>query len=315
MDISIILVSYNTAHLLDDCLGALKQACVGLSTEIIVVDNASTDDSVTRIRRDFPDCVLLTNEGNVGFGRANNQALAVASGRTLLLLNTDAFVAPDTLRKTLAYMDSHPRCGVLGVRLQGRDGALQPCCRYFPTPFNTFLVRSGLDRWLKPVQMVDEMDWPHDQIRACDWVVGCYYLVRREVVTQVGLFDARYFLYFEEVDHCFAAKRAGWEVTFFPHTPVIHLGGESAKSAGALTEGGRQLQALQVESELLFYRKNYGFASCMLHALLSSLGDLMNCLKARVKRGACAPEQPAFAYSRQVWPAVWRTRLGAKPTR
>ncbi|MGE5492684.1 MAG: glycosyltransferase family 2 protein, partial [Actinomycetota bacterium] len=136
VDVTTILVNYNTRHLLEDCFGRLQAASQGLRCRTIVVDNASVDGSPDFIRRHWPDWLLIENGRNVGFGRANNQALPLVEGRYVLLLNTDAFVAPDTLEKTVAYMDAHPRCGILGVRLVGRDGELQPCARYFPTPWN-----------------------------------------------------------------------------------------------------------------------------------------------------------------------------------
>ena len=229
-DVSVIVVNYNTAHLLHRMWDALQRSRGNLRMQIIVVDNASRDDSVALLRRDFSDAQLVVNETTVGFGRANNQGLSLATGRHVLLLNTDAFVAPDTLRKTIDYMDTHPDCGVLGVQLVGDDGERQPSCRYFPTPWNVFLARTGLAGFFPRVRMVDDMGWDHASVRECDWVVGCYYLVRREVIDEVGLFDPRYFLYSEEVDHCKAAKQAGWKIVFFPDTSVVHLGGESAKS-------------------------------------------------------------------------------------
>jgi len=99
-------------------------------------------------------------------------------------------------------MDSHPQTGILGVKLLGRDGVLQPSCRYFPTPWNLFLTKTGLNKLFRNIKLVDDMAWSHDAVRDCDWVPGCYYLIRREVIDQVGLFDPRYFLYYEEVDHC-----------------------------------------------------------------------------------------------------------------
>ena len=157
IDVSTIIVSYNTEGLLRECVEKLLSPSRGLRVDITFVDNASKDQSVEVIRREFPDCPLIVNVHNVGFGRANNQALPSIKGRYVLLLNTDAFVAPDTLRKTVAYMDAHPECGILGVRLEGRDGELQPCCRYFPTPWNVFLNRTGLNRLLKNVRMVDDL--------------------------------------------------------------------------------------------------------------------------------------------------------------
>ena len=314
-DVSTIIVSYNTEGLLQECVGKLRAASIGLQTDIYFVDNASKDNSVARIRQDFSDCPLIVNNHNVGFGRANNQALASASGRYVLLLNTDAFVAPDTLAKTVAYMDANPRCGILGVRLEGREGVLQPCCRYFPTPWNLFLQRSGLNRLFKNVQMVDDLDWAHDSVRSCDWVVGCYYLVRKEVIAQVGLFDPRYFLYFEEVDHCYAAKKAGWDVVFYPYTTVIHLGGESAKSDGTVTSSGRQLEALQVESELLYFRKNHGLGAVLVNVFFTVFADVLNLFKRFFKREVEVDIGGTWRHVVLVSTTLARTRWATKATR
>jgi GT2 family glycosyltransferase len=195
---------------------ALNAATASLRIEVIVVDNASTDDSLEILRNQYPFVELIENTKNVGFGRANNQAMPKVRGRYVLLLNTDAFVAPDTLVKTVAFMNINASCGVLGVKLVGADGTLQPSCRYFPTPWNVFLQRSGLSRFFPNRRLVDDMAWDHASIRHCDWVPGCYYLVRTEVIRQVGLFDPRFFLYYEEVDHCRAVCAAGWQVIYYP---------------------------------------------------------------------------------------------------
>ncbi len=316
IDISVIVVSYNTAGLLEQCLGNLRSAVdTHLKVEIVFVDNASKDNSVEVIKSKFPECRLIENEENVGFGRANNQALPFVTGRYILLLNTDAFVAPDTLSKTAAYMDANLRCGVLGVRLEGRDGVLQPSCRYFPTPWNTFLRRTGLNRSFTGVQMVDDMTWPHNAVRKCDWVVGCYYLLRREVVDEIGLFDPRFFLYFEEVDHCLAAKRKGWDVVFYPHTTVIHLGGESAKSVGTVTKSGQQLERLQVESELLYFRKNFGLAWVLAGVCLSVLADILNMIKRALKPGVPLDLKVAWRRIALVVSTLFRTRFATHATR
>jgi GT2 family glycosyltransferase len=315
IDLSAILVSYNTEHLLQRAIGDLKAAAKSVSLQIVIVDNASRDGSVERIRREHPECELIVNAKNAGFGRANNQALERARGRYVLLLNTDAFVSPDTLCRTLAYMEANPRCGILGAQLVGRDGAPQPSARYFPTPWNLFLARTGLARFFPRTRLVDNPQWRLREATRCDWVPGCYYLVRREVIDEVGLFDPRYFLYYEEVDHCFAARRAGWEVLCYPHATVIHLGGESARTEGPLSEAGRQIEAMQTESELLFFRKNYGPGAALAASLLLSLADLISVLKRllRGRRPFGAAER--WRHSASVWSLVRRTRLGASPTR
>lgn len=314
-NISVIIVNYNTGFLLEKCLRPIQNMMPGNGIEVILVDNASSDDSVERLKSNYSDFKTIFNAKNVGFGRANNQALALAKGRYVLLLNTDAFIAPDSISKTIAFMDTNPKCGVLGVRLEGRDGVLQPCCRYFPNPWNSFLHRTGLARFFRHVKMVDDMAWPHDEVRACDWVVGCYYLIRKEVIDQIGLFDPRFFLYFEEVDHCFAAKKAGWEVVFYPHTTVIHLGGESAKSAGEITQSGRQIEAIQMESELLYYRKNLGLAMCIMHITLSILGDLLLLLKRLLKRMDPLQAGLTWQHAKLLLTLFWRTRFATQSTR
>ena len=283
MLISVILVSYNTAAMTCQAIETLLQSKCSFDLQLIVIDNASRDNSIQMIQQAFPQITLIENKTNVGFGRANNQAIPLLKGDYVLLLNTDAFVAPDTLGKTVAFMQTHPDVGILGVKLVGRNGDLQPSCRYFPTVLNLFLQRAGLDRRFPDVKYVDDMDWDHATPRLCDWVPGCYYLIRKEVIEQVGLFDPRYFLYNEEVDHCKTAKNAGWQVMFFPETEVVHIGGESAKSDGAISQVSRQLVALQVESELLYFRKHYGLLSVMTHLLLQIMADFILMLKSLVK--------------------------------
>lgn len=303
MDLTVIVVSYNTGHLLEEAFAALERAAHGLQVHCIVVDNASRDGSVELLKRRFPHFRLIENRENVGFGRANNQALPHVRGRYVLLLNADAFVAPEALRNSIAYLEANPRCGVLGARLEGRDGVLQPSCRYFPTPWNLFLQRTGLAALLPRARVVDDMAWDHAEARSCDWVPGCYYVVRKAVIDRVGLFDPRFFLYYEEVDHCRAVKRAGWEVVFHPGSRVVHVGGESTKSDHALTTGGRQAQALMQESELLYLRKHHGLAGVIAHVLLCALAQAMSALRHRA-RGTRLP-----------WSALRRTRLGAVPAR
>jgi GT2 family glycosyltransferase len=315
LDVTAILVSYNTASLLPDAIGALRNAADNISLQTIIIDNASRDDSVALIRREYADCELIVNNKNVGFGRANNQALPLIEGRYILLLNTDAFVAPDTLDKTVAYMDAHPKCGALGVKLVGRDGVLQPSCRYFPTPLNIFLWETGLHRLFPRVKLVDDMDWDHNSARACDWVPGCYFLIRREVVDRFGLFDPRYFLYYEEVDLCFAVKKAGWQIHFFPDTTVVHIGGESAKSDSNITSVGRQIEAIQIESELLYFRKNHGTATVWQNILLRTLADFIVPLKRMLKLKRKVGWAYHFNHAGLYWTLFLQTNYGNKQTR
>jgi len=314
-DIAVILVSYNTAHLLDDCLGALRAAARSLRLQIIVVDNASRDDSVQRLRSRHADVELITNRVNCGFGRANNQALALVRAPLVLLLNTDAFVAPDALQQACAMLHSRPDVGIVGARLSGRDGEPQPSCRFFPTPRSQFAQTTGLRRWVGNPQPVDDPDWDPNLPQDCDWVPGCFYMVRRSVIDQVGLFDARFFLYLEEVDHCRAARQAGWKVAYCPGAQVVHIGGESARMDGPISSVGRQVPVLQMESELLYYRKWHGLSGVLLHLGLSLLAIGLVALKRAV-----VPRPGAGLGGLRERTALWlqlarRTALGARGTR
>jgi GT2 family glycosyltransferase len=293
----------------------LRAASKRLTTQIIVIDNASVDGSYQFLKSNYPDILLIGNSDNVGFGRANNQALPYVQGKYVLLLNTDALVSPDTLDKTLAYMDSNPKCGVLGVKLVGRLHELQPSCRYFPTPWNIFLNSTGLGRFFSNVQMVDNMNWDHASVRLCDWVTGCFYLVRREVIDQVGLFDPRYFLYYEEVDHCLSVKKVGWEIHYYPYTTVIHIGGESAKTEGELTANGSQLEEIAVESELLYFRKNHGLVAVFTRVFLALLGDAICAFKILIRRKRPQEALVYLKHSVLTFNLLVRTRFGSKPTR
>jgi GT2 family glycosyltransferase len=312
-DVSVIIVNYNTSHLLDRCFAALETGCGALQLQIIIVDNASRDSSAEILRTRFRFAEIIENSVNVGFGRANNQALSKVRGRFVLLLNTDAFVSPDTLPMTVSYMEAHPSCGVLGVKLVSEDGVLQQSSRYFPTPWNLFLLVTGLSRLFPGVRLVDDLSWDYSTVRECDWVTGCYYLIRREVIDQVGLFDPRFFMYYEEVDHCRAVREAGWNVMCYPYSSVVHIGGESVRSVGSVTRTGQNL-ALQVESELLYFRKHYGRRGLLTGVSLAMAGDVINAIKGMLKLDMAR----ATAVAQHSWTVLrllFKTGFATRPTR
>jgi N-acetylglucosaminyl-diphospho-decaprenol L-rhamnosyltransferase len=312
-----IIVSFNTKHLLAKCLDTLRVAEIhaGLPSTAIVVDNASADGSADFLCANYPHIPLIRSDKNVGFGRANNLALkAIGEVEFVLLLNTDAFVSEDAISETLRFMDQHPRCGIVGVRLTDSAGGAQPSCRNFPSPVSTFVQRTGLRRLMPWVLPVDDARRDFSKSQECDWVPGCFYLIRRQVINSVGLFDPLYFLYFEEVDHCFATKSAGWTVNYCATTSTVHLGGESAGSQGKLTKSGNQLESLQMESAMLYYRKNFGIGRLFLHLILETIADAIISIKALLKGRS---EDLAFFIRRIGATAriARATRLGTTPTR
>jgi GT2 family glycosyltransferase len=262
-DISVIIVSFNTRDLLRDCLAALRKEADGISNEVFVVDNASRDGSAEMVEVEFPEVTLIRSSINLGFGGANNQAIKLATGRYIVLLNSDAFLKPNALRKSIDYLDAEPRIGLGGARLNGADGAWQPSSRMFPSPLNDFLSLSGLAAKFPASRFFGRQDhtWADpNQPADTDWVPGAYSIIRRTVLDQVGLFDEQFFLYYEEVDLCRRIKEAGFLVRYWPDVVVIHLGGESSKTVTELTmsKSGAQLELWRMRSAYLYYRKHHG---------------------------------------------------------
>jgi hypothetical protein len=313
--VSIIFVTYNSARLLERVLESLSAAVRGIAFQCVVVDNASRDGSVALLERLAGGYELIRNSLNVGFARANNQAVPLIKGKYVLLLNPDALLPEDALSETMAFMDAHPRCGILGVKLVGPDGALKPSCRYFPTPFNLFIQRAGLGRIFSRVRMPDDLTWDHAHVRQCDWVPGCFYLIRRQLIDEVGLFDPRYFLYYEEVDHCHAAKRAGWDVVFYPKVSVVHIGGESARSEGDVTEDGHQIPDRAVESELLYFRKHFGRSGVWRHVLLMTIAAAIVGLKHLCRNRSAGAVGRQWRQTALLWSTFRRTGWASRPTR
>ena len=315
--ISVIIVNYNTAHLLEECLSKLQVAAVfaGVVLDVLIVDNASRDNSKSVLLEKYSSFKLTFSDVNVGFGRANNLMLPHVSGEYVLLLNTDAFVEENSLKLSLEYLRTNPGCGLVGARLLSRDGSVQASARYFPTPLKIFFKKTGLDKllWFMPKIDPDSLDF--DVPTECDWVPGCYYLLRKKVVDQVGLFDPRYFLYYEEVDNCFAIRKAGWKVVALPNVNVVHIGGESAKSDGAISGNGKQLESLLIESEQLYFRKNLGVFWLVTHVLLDIFAELVIFLKLFGHGRGKVAFFSMVSRQKLLITSLLRTRLGSQATR
>lgn len=227
--LSALIVSYNTREMTLDCLRTLIVALHGMESEIIVVDNASSDGSVAALMAEFPVVQLIANSENVGFGAANNQAMAQANGDFFLLLNSDAFPESDAIQVLLDYMLANKKAGVTGPRIANRDGSLQRSCFRLPSPSYAWLENLGLSDGYRR--------WPHDSIRSVDFVIGACMMVRREVYEEVGGFDERFFMYSEEADWQRRIREAGWDIVFVPDARVRHLGGASGASDKSMTNG------------------------------------------------------------------------------
>lgn len=265
IDLSIIIVSWNVADLLVQCIESILDGPVALNTpddtqpaypviEIIVVDSASQDDSVARVQERFPGVIVLAQTENVGFTRGNNIGLEQAQGRHLLLLNPDTDVIGDALPQMVAHLDNNPGVGIIGPHTLNDDGSTQSSRRRHHTRTLAFFESTWMQS-LAPRHLLDEFyvaDAPDDAILTVDWVQGSCLMARRAVYEQIGGLDEGFVMYFEEADWCKRATDAGWQVVYLGTAQIIHYGGKSTDQAGAWRHIHFQ------ESKLRYYRKHHG---------------------------------------------------------
>lgn len=230
IDVSICMVSLNCRQVLEACLASIYKSSDAITFEIIIIDNASTDGTLEYIEQNYPNILLVRNASNVGFAQGTNQAMAVASGRYLLWLNTDTVIQSDSLCKLVQFMDEHPLVGIVGPKVLNADGTIQNQCRRgFPTPWASLSYFLGLSKIfphssLFARYLLTYLD--ENEIAEVDAVSGCCMLVRRKIIEQTGLIDTVYHSYGEDLDFCAEAKKAGWQVFFNPDTTIIHYGGK-----------------------------------------------------------------------------------------
>lgn len=272
VDLSTVIVSYNTRQLLRACLNSLPDAAGGLEHEVFVVDNTSSDGSPEMVEEEFPWVHLVRSECNLGFAGGNNEGLRRASGRCLLLLNPDTVTAPKALAELVAFMDSHPQAGYCGPKLVNPDGSHQPSARRFPTPISPAFSMLGLAvRRPKSRHAIDlHLQLGSEKAFAADWLSGACLMVRREVIEQVGLLDDGFFLYFEETDWCRRMAAAGWQGWYVPSAQVMHFGGQSVSQAAAVGLFSGNHPVYWTLSSRRYLRKHHGWAAAMFSRVLQT---------------------------------------------
>jgi GT2 family glycosyltransferase len=254
MDLSIVIVSYNTRDLLHRCLSCVPAGASGLLFETFVVDNASPDDSAGMVAAEFPSVRLIANTDNAGFTRANNQALRLACGRHVVILNPDTEPEPGSLTLMVRFLDEHPDAGACGPKLLNSDGSLQTNGRRFPTPWREFLGVSGLRR-LDRAGFDRRLEYGRtdfDVTCRVDVVSGACLMVRRDVMERVGMLDERFYMFYEEYEWCWRMRRAGWVVYYVADSRVTH------HWMGAVKQRSRAMTAQLYRSQWLYYRKTAG---------------------------------------------------------
>jgi hypothetical protein len=254
LKLSIIIVNYNTSTLLKECISSIRKSTKPIPFEIIVVDNASTDksDKYLSSLSSEKQIKVIKNKKNLGFSKANNQGIKIAEGEFILLLNSDTLINDNIFPKLFEWLDVNKQAGIVSCKLKNSDGTIQATGGYFPTlsKVATWMLFFDdlplLNKLLKPFHPKAEF-YPNTDFQL-DWVTGAFFLIRREVIDKIGYLDEDYFMYVEDLDYCYRAKKEGWEVWYLPFVSIIHLGGASSTKAYPLIS--------EYENIKLFYKKN-----------------------------------------------------------
>ena len=263
-----MIVNWNTNDELRDCLTSALAADFG-ATEIIVVDNASTDGSVEMLHGEFPDVRLVRNSENLGFAKASNQGIQVSRGRYAILLNPDCVVHRGAFTQLVRFGDANPEVGIFGIRILNPDGTVFESCRRFPTLAAGIFRNAILARLFPKNPYIKEYlmaDWDHSEVGEVDWVSGAALVARREMLDKIGMLDERFFMYCEDVDIAYRAKQAGWKVMYFPGATVVHLRARSSDQNPV-----RMIIAFH-RSMYAFFRKHYSAQSSILTQAIVPLG-------------------------------------------
>jgi len=234
MKLSVVIVSYNVKYHLEQCIRSVKKASEGLDADIWVVDNASTDGSVEYLQVLFPDIHFISNTENVGFSRANNQAIRQCQGEYVLLLNPDTIVAEDTLRGCVEFLDAHPKVGATGVRMLNADGTFAPESRRgLPTPFTSFCKMAGLSSLFPKSRVFGRYYMKYlneEEANPIEVISGAFNMLRHKALDAVGLLDEDFFMYGEDIDLSYRMLRGGWQNFYLPYN-ILHYKGESTQKS------------------------------------------------------------------------------------
>ena len=231
--LSVVIVNYNVEYFLEQCLYSVRRAMQDIEGEVFVVDNNSVDGSLKMLAQKFPEVKVIANKENVGFSRANNQAIRMSTGEYVLLLNPDTVVEDDTFSKCIAFMDSHPDAGGLGVKMvDGKGQFLPESKRGLPTPMTAFYKMFGLCKLFPHSKRFARYYMGHlsnDETNEVEILAGAFMLMRRETLDKVGLLDETFFMYGEDIDLSYRITQGGYKNYYFPETRIIHYKGESTK--------------------------------------------------------------------------------------
>lgn len=263
VDVSVIVVNYYSLDEMNQCIEHIQAGTFDGVVEILVVNNSPGDGTAQCMREQYPDVVYLEPGENLGFGRACNYGFERAGGKYMLLVNPDAYVAPEAIQNAYNYFEENEQVGVVGVRLTSETGGWHPSARGFPTLLDKLMMLAGLTSRFPQSRFFGRLDhtwWDHSHPKSVDWVVGAFFMIRTSACRKLEGFDPRFFIYFEEMEFCKRIKKMGMEVHFVPCAEVRHVGGASStgEHIDEAAIEGKQISHFRMFSEALYYGKYYG---------------------------------------------------------
>lgn len=305
LDLSIVIVTWNSKDYLLECLDSLRRAVEGLGTEIIVVDNASADGTSTAVRERFSGVRLLESGDNLGFARGCNAGMKLANGKYICLINPDVNVLPGCLPKMFQFMQMNQDIGLLGPAMLDRHGQVHRSGMRLPSIWNTLLRSLAADSLFKLLRLPGTFlmsDFQFDVIRDMEVLNGWFWMARREAVQEVGALDETFFMYAEDMDWCQRFRSAGWRVVFYPDAKAVHYGG------GSSANDPLRFSLEQGRANLQYWRKHHGRVSSLIyisavllgHALRAAGWGLISLLRPGVRERALFQARRNWAGMRQI---------------
>ena len=270
-DVSVITVNWNTKVLLKECLASVYADPPPFDLEVIVIDNGSEDGSVEMLRSDFPQVRLIVNSTNEGFAKPNNDGINASTGRYVFLLNSDTVVHPGAIAQLTMFLDTHTEVAACGPMLLNPDGTVQHSVKGFPSVWTHACDMLFLDRLFPHSRLFGRGEmayFSYERTQEVDHLMAAAFLVRREVINQVGLFDQRFSIYYNDMDWCYRMRSQGWKIYYVHSARVTHYLGQTIAQVNKEFRYFRELH----ENIMLFYQKHYGSSAVMFYKLLLAIG-------------------------------------------
>lgn len=268
-DLTIIIISWQVRDLLNRCLASIYQETRGIKFEVIVVDNASTDQTAEMVAEFYPQAVIIANLKNRGFARAGNQGLKQARGNHILLLNPDTIIIGRAVERMVEFLNNHPEAGIAGCKILNADQSIQPSVRKFPTLPDQLLMLFKLHHFIKLKDYL-LLGFDYQASAEVDQVMGAFFMINGLAREKIGLLDEQFYIWFEEVDYCRRCRQAGFKIVYTPLASVIHLGGQSFSQKFQLKNQWNFSQ-----SRCRYFLKYHGFLPFLVIFILTPVSLLL----------------------------------------